>query len=372
MFSTIRFATLLVLTLWPAIAFSQANGKLQIHFIDVGQGDGAVLISPGGEVVLFDDGVRNNCNLPVSYLQQLGVTKIDYHIASHYHDDHIGCAPEVFQEFPLLKDAIDRGGSSRSSTFQKYLSAVGTHRKSATPGMKVLLDSQSATPVIIQIAALNGDGVQTTNENDLSVVAVVHYGQFDAEIGGDLSGYKSESYEDIESSVAPKVGQIEVYKVHHHGSRYSSNDTWLSKTKPMVAIISASGTIGRNYGHPTPECLERLHNAGVRKTYWTETGGGAEPEPALDVVGGNIVVEVPSSGNSFAVKYKGGTQVDNYPVWEAGQAPPDAAMTGYAWSKNSKVYHHADCSYVANISAENLERGSSPPAGKTLHKGCPK
>jgi beta-lactamase superfamily II metal-dependent hydrolase len=52
------------------LAFGQANGKLQIHFMDVGQGDGAILISPLGETVLFDNGKRGNCDLPVSYLQQ--------------------------------------------------------------------------------------------------------------------------------------------------------------------------------------------------------------------------------------------------------------------------------------------------------------
>jgi competence protein ComEC len=61
------------------LAQVQANGKLQIHFMDVGQGDGALLISPLGETVLFDDGALNFCDKPVSYLQQLGVTKIDYH-----------------------------------------------------------------------------------------------------------------------------------------------------------------------------------------------------------------------------------------------------------------------------------------------------
>lgn len=79
------------LLLFTATAFGQANDKLQIHFLDVRQGDGALLISPLGETVLFDNGKRGNCDLPVSYLQQLGATKIDYMIASHYHDDHIGC-----------------------------------------------------------------------------------------------------------------------------------------------------------------------------------------------------------------------------------------------------------------------------------------
>lgn len=80
-----------------------SDGKLQLHFMDVGQGDGAVLISPGGEVVLFDDGVRNHCDRPVSYLQQLGITKVDYHIASHYHDDHIGLCIRSVRRIPTAK-----------------------------------------------------------------------------------------------------------------------------------------------------------------------------------------------------------------------------------------------------------------------------
>ena len=94
------------------IAFGQANGKLQIHYVDVGQGDAAVLISPLGQVVLFDDGVENHCDKPVSYLAQIGLTKVDYHIATHYHNDHIGCAQEVLTAFPLLADAYDRGGTT--------------------------------------------------------------------------------------------------------------------------------------------------------------------------------------------------------------------------------------------------------------------
>src|SRR5260221_7462122 len=102
--------TLVLLITCSVNVFGQANGKLQLHFMDVGQGDGALLISPLGETVLFDDGDRSDCDKPVSYLQQLGVTKIDYHIASHYHDDHIGCAMPVLQDFPLQKTAYDRGG----------------------------------------------------------------------------------------------------------------------------------------------------------------------------------------------------------------------------------------------------------------------
>src|SRR5438067_9518058 len=85
----------------------QPTGKLQIHFMDVGQGDGAILIAPNGETVLFDNGVLNNCNKPLSYLGTLGITKIDYQMISHYHADHFGCTTQVLTRFPLLRFSYD-------------------------------------------------------------------------------------------------------------------------------------------------------------------------------------------------------------------------------------------------------------------------
>jgi hypothetical protein len=61
---------LVALLCLPRLAFAQANGKLQINYMDVGQGDGAVLISPLGEVALFDIGLLNQCAKPVGYLQR--------------------------------------------------------------------------------------------------------------------------------------------------------------------------------------------------------------------------------------------------------------------------------------------------------------
>jgi beta-lactamase superfamily II metal-dependent hydrolase len=385
-----RLVFILLGSLWSAaLALGQANGNLQIHFMDVGQGDGALLISPQGETVLFDDGALNNCDKPLSYIQQLGVRNIDYHIASHYHSDHIGCATAVFHDFPLRKDALDRGGSYASGTYKDYITAVGTHRKTAAPDMTVTLDAASATPVIITIVCADattdaGQVVQTSNENDLSVSAVVHFGNFAAEIGGDLSGHKTGNYEDIETSVAPKVGQIEVYKVHHHGSAYSSNLQWLSTTIPQIGIISCGD--GNSYGHPTVECVEALHQAGL-KLYWTERGNGVQPDPGFDVVGGNIIVDVPAGSKTYTVTY-GGTKTDSYtvrigaqPGVQPGTMPatptptpsgPLAGIQEFAWSKRAAVYHYANCRYVANISPANLEKGTTPPEGKTLHQGCPK
>jgi beta-lactamase superfamily II metal-dependent hydrolase len=290
---------------------AQANGKLQIHFIDVGQGDAAAIVSPLGEVVLIDNGVVEECDRPVAYLHSIDVERIDYHIASHYHPDHIGCTTEVLAAFPLQHEAYDRGFSYSSATYTSYVSAVGSHRQTATTSTVITLDEGGDAPVEISVVALNGNGVATVNENDLSLVVVLEYGYFRAVFGGDLSGVAGSDYLDIETSVAPEVGKVDVYKVHHHGSRYSTNTAWLTTTTPRVGIISVGN--GNAFGHPTASCLGRLHAAKVQ-TYWTELGGGAWPEALFDQVAGSTVVEVAPGAEEFTVRLSEGA-VDVYPTW---------------------------------------------------------
>lgn len=349
----------------PLVAWGQQNGKLQIHYMSVGQADGALLISPQGETVLFDSGDRGQADKPISYLQQLGVTKIDYHIASHYHDDHIGCAVEVLDVFPLQKKAYDRGGFYKSKTFTNYMNFVGSKRATAIEGSSVTLDAGAASPVKIRFISLNGNGVlNAKDENDLSLVCLVQFGQFDAVFGGDLSGKNTSKYKDIETSTASKVGQVEVYKVNHHASAHSSNQSWLNAIKPKIGVISCGAN---TYPLPTSDCLQRLHNANI-VTYWTHLGGGAvSPVAGRDNIGGNIIVEIAPGETTFTVTHSG-TIVDNYTVWN----PVVAANNQFAWSKLSGVYHFASCMYVSNISPSNLDTGTSSPSGKQLHAGCPK
>jgi hypothetical protein len=272
------------------------------------------------------------------------------------------------EEFPLKKSAYDLGFSykTKTATFTNYTNYVGSLRKTAVEGASLTLDKNSALPVKIEFAAMNGNGIAAYDENALSLVCVVRFGQFDAVIGGDLSGVNGGGYKDIETSVAPKVGQVEVYKVNHHGSRYSSNPVWLQKIKPKIGIISCGD--GNKHHHPTSECLDRLHAAGIT-TYWTERGNGAPPKPGSDKVGGSIVVETSPGETTFTVKY-GGNQIDSYQVWNAVGAP--GVTNSYAWSKKAKWYHFANCKYVESISLENIGRSNSPPADKDLHIGCPK
>ncbi len=355
-----------------SVAAQPGNGRLQIHFMHVGQGDGALLISPGGETVLFDSGVRHFCFLPLSYLSQLGVDSVDYHVASHYHDDHIGCADTVLRVHPVRRVAFDRGGTYTTDVYQAYITRVGTRRQTATPGTSLRLDSNTAHPVTIDFRVVNGlsangSQAETNNENDFSVVAVVHFGQFDAVFGGDLSGERTSSYRDVETGAAASIGPVEVYKVNHHGSSHSSNAAWLGAITPVVGVISAGAN--NTHRHPKADAMARLHQANVR-TYWTSAGSGeTQPTNGQDVVGGNIVVEVAPGSPSFTVTHSG-TQVHTYSMIGA---PADVTTaTTFAWSKRSNIYHLADCVYVRNISPANLMQGNTPPSGKSLHQDCPR
>ncbi len=275
---------------------SLGNGKLQIHHIDVEQGDGALIVSPNGQLAMVDDGTYRNCSNTVGYLQQLGITSIDYHFASHYHADHIGCLDDMAAAgIDVAVACYDRGSSYGSGTFSDYQATCGGKRQTLSKDQVITLDQGAQQEVAITVIDLNGAGVYGGNdENALSVVLKVSYGAFEEVMGGDLTG----SSPDVESTVGPLVGDVEVYKVHHHGSATSTNNNWLNATTPEVGIIS----VGNNsYGHPTAAALARLHNHGVM-TYWTNAGSGATPDPVSDNVGGNIIVKAdPGANDSYTV-----------------------------------------------------------------------
>jgi len=284
-------------------AAAAGDGKLQIHHIDASQGDGIVIISPQGQIAIVDDGTYTDCSLFVNYVTGLGITNYDYNFASHYHADHIGCLGDLMAAGVVLNIAgYDRGSSYSSQTYTEYVNALGNKRTTIAKNQSITLDAGSANPVSIKCIDLNGAGVYSgSDENSKSVVLKITYGYFDEVMGGDLTGG---SGNDVETTVGPEVGDVEVYKVHHHASATSSNDNWLTATTPEVGIIH----VGSNtYGHPTSTALTRLHNHNV-KTYWTETGSGASPTQGWDKVGGNIIIEAdPGAGAAYTVKGSGFT-----------------------------------------------------------------
>ena len=286
-------ACCILLSAAPALAVTP-NGRLQIIHLDVGQGDGAVIISPLGQVVMIDDGVSGNPT-PASgvqvpqQLQALGVTFVDHHFASHYHSDHIGLFKTIFgvNGVATLGYAWDRGASYTTQTYFDYVGTAGSKRRTMAKNQVITLDSLSAHPVTIKCVDLNGAGVTTTEENSSSLQLKVSYGEFDMSFGGDTPGQDSGEYLNIETPESFEIGPIEVYKVHHHGSVTSSQTDWLNAAKPKIAVVSCGN--GNSYHHPTSSAMSRIHAAGTH-VYWTETGTGVAPLAGWDKVSNGQVV----------------------------------------------------------------------------------
>jgi beta-lactamase superfamily II metal-dependent hydrolase len=290
------------LTLLPGLALAQ---NLRFTTLDVGQGDAAVLVAPGGCAVLFDGGPTGSGATIKAYLKSIGVTRIQMAFVSHLHADHMGGIDEVdvgTDAVPI--DAVyDHGGTYSSAAYDEYASHFGTKRNTARTGQSFSLCNQVTLNVIHA-------GGTYSDENAKSVTVKISYGAFDALVGGDLTGETP----NIESAIASSVGEVELYKVHHHGSRYSSNAAFLSTLLPTVSFISVG--IGNTYGHPTPECLSRLANVGS-EVWQTE-------DPGLNRKYGHIAL-TSATGSAFTVSQgttsttylsKGGT-----PDTEAPTAP---------------------------------------------------
>src|SRR5262245_17890388 len=352
----------------PAVALAQANGKLQIHHMKIGQGDGMILISPLGQTALFDDGVYTNCTYIKSYLQGLGISVVDYHFASHYHADHIGCIDDLAAiNITIGTAGYDRGSSYSSATFTSYVNTLGPKRTTMAKNQVVTLDAGSPNPVTIKCVDLNGAGVYSpsgSDENAKSMVMKVSYGAFDEVIGGDLTGSVSQG-NDVETTVGPEVGDVEIYKVHHHGSTYSSNDNWLAATTPEVGIIQVGN--GNTYGHPTAGALGRLHAHGV-KTYWTETGAGVSPDPTWDKVANEtILVQAdPGAGASYTVSGPGFN--DTY-VNGGGPPPPPTLTETLVASTMTMIKGSITTGDVTRLSSDDAVRvsvGAGVEGGKYL------
>ncbi|HZI04469.1 MAG TPA: MBL fold metallo-hydrolase, partial [Archangium sp.] len=204
---------LLAALLLPTLALAQG---LRFTTLDIGQGDAAVLIAPSGCAALFDGGPTGSGTAIKTYLRQLGVTRVQMAFVSHLHADHMGGIDEVEQgtnAIPIDK-VYDHGGTYSSTAYNEYNSQFSGRRVTAQAGNVFMLCNE----VRLEVIASNGNGTNPSDENARSVVVKISYGAFDALVGGDLTG----DTENMESIIAPQVGEVELYKVHHHGSRYSS------------------------------------------------------------------------------------------------------------------------------------------------------
>ena len=232
---------------------------LQVHYIDVGQGD-AILIDLGETEVLIDGGGRSPG--VVAYLGDYVDGSLEAMVATHPHTDHIGGLIAVLDAFEVEGIWLN-GDTSTSNTYSDFMAKVnaeGTEVYEARRGDTIIVDSL-AFNVLHPVEPL----VDDTNNN--SIVLMLSYGEIDFLFTGDAEQEAEASI--LVQSVVP-VPDIDILKVGHHGSRTSSSQAFLDIIKPEAAIYMA-GTDNR-YGHPHAETISALQDIGA-DIYGTDTNG---------------------------------------------------------------------------------------------------
>jgi beta-lactamase superfamily II metal-dependent hydrolase len=290
--------------------------QMEIHHINVGQADATLIKSPTGVTMLIDGGnTGNGTNIIRPYLTSLGITSLSYVVCSHYHADHLGGLDEVINGMGAsnIGSVYDRGSDAPLPTtvaFNDYVTAANSTGRRYKVALGQILDLGGG--VTIKCVATDGEVINygivpnaTGSENDLSVGWRLNYNSFQYFTGGDLGGETS-YYADNETPLAPQVGDVDVFKINHHGSQYSTNQTFVNTLKPEVGIIP----VGTNtYGHPTQVVLDRLAAANCYM-YQIATGSGGTIPSGKGVVANNNVI-LKTSGTSYTVTY--GTTTNTYP-----------------------------------------------------------
>lgn len=351
-------------TLLAAPTNSSKPDTMEVHFIDVGQGDSA-LIKCGEHSMLIDAGDDTKGTLIQNYLKKQNVKSLDYLVLTHPDSDHIGGAPVIITKFDIDKVFVSNFENDNKS-YQKLIQALDYKRlKYETPKVGTQYSLGTAT---ITILAPNK---KYDNPNDSSIALIVQNDSNKFLFSGDAGEAAEQDIIDNNSDIS-----ADVYKVGHHGSKYSTSSDFFRAVSPTYAVISCGE--GNSYGHPHAETLNTLRMNGV-DVYRTDEDGTI----IATSDGSNITFNVPASESWKAgeatdsaanlqpnTEPKGQTQSQNASsikqneeaakepeIKESESVVPETPASGvtYVLNKNTKKFHYPSCSSVDTIKPKNRE-----------------
>lgn len=234
------------------------EGELEVHFIDVGQGD-ATLLLQGEYAMLIDGGDNLKGWQVVDYLKYLGIDHLDYVIGTHPDADHIGGLDTVLANIScdlVMMPEIERDTESYEG-LAEVIKEQGLESISPKPG-----ETYELGTAIFTILAPN-DTYENVNDNSIAL-RMVH--------GGNSFLFTGDAESEAEGDML-KSGRLlsaDVYKVAHHGSSGANSELFLMAVNPTHAIISCGEN--NEYGHPHSEVLNQLRMMGV-DVYRTDEQG---------------------------------------------------------------------------------------------------
>ncbi|MBQ7799267.1 MAG: MBL fold metallo-hydrolase [Oscillospiraceae bacterium] len=239
------------------------EGSCAVHFIDVGQGDSA-LISCGGVNILIDAGENNKGDEVLLKLKELNIECLDYVIGTHAHSDHIGGLDTVLNGVEvkniILSDLPDKL-IPNTKTYSDLLDAIVENEVNLIAA-EVGASYKIGEGKLTLLAPVNN---KYSDLNDWSIVARFEFGQTRFLFTGDA---EEGAEEDILYGGADLAATL--LKAGHHGSSTSSSQKFLDAVDPEIVVISVGE--GNSYGHPNTEALTRFASIGA-EVYRTDIDG---------------------------------------------------------------------------------------------------
>ena len=239
-FLIISFLTMLVRVI---------NPTLKIYFIDVGQGDCTLIITPKDKKILIDGGEGKN-EILLPYLLDRGINKIDYIIISHFDSDHCNGLIEVMEKIKVGKVIV----SKQPEESEEYRNISEIIKQKNIEAYVVKAQDRITIEKDLYINILNPAGkLEFKDLNNNAIVAKLIYKNFSMLFTGDI--------EKAEENIAQKYKnnlKSTILKVAHHGSKTSTNEEFLKYVEPQIALIG----VGENnkFGHPNQQTIEKLKN----------------------------------------------------------------------------------------------------------------
>jgi beta-lactamase superfamily II metal-dependent hydrolase len=352
----------------PALP-SPAPGRLTVYFLDVGQGDAALIVSPTGKTVLIDGGPPEAGTRLAARLRELVKGPLDLVILTHPHLDHLGGLRAAVKAVGA-KRFMDPGFDHPSEAYRDLLDFVGRE-----VGQVMSPEPNPNSPQTLLSVGL-GEGVALTvlwprvpqetflantrsDANANSIVTKLTYGKTAFLFTGD-----SEPPTEEVLLRKPVDLTATVLKVAHHGGKHSSTAGFLERVKPQAAVISCG--VGNDYGHPTSEALERLDAAGARVFRTDQAGEVVATSDGNTVTlkaakGGSVTVPgevkpgaVASGPLPAAVQPASTTTTRAAASEKSPETPAKKQGTRYIGLKGSKVFHSEDCPTLQRSKSERI------------------
>lgn len=224
------------------------EGAVQIHFIDVGQGDCELIISDG-ESMLIDTGEKENAENVCRYIRNQGLEKLDYMLLTHQHSDHMGGASEIINSIEVENIIIPKLPDDMTPTtrfYEDFLISVKENGLKLIPAKpRDMYEIGECTLEIISPVKDYDD------LNNFSAAAILTHGKNDFLFTGDI---EKEAEKDILET--GRMRNVNVLKAAHHGSSTSGCKEFIEVARPDYVVISCGE--GNSYNHPNKAFVERV------------------------------------------------------------------------------------------------------------------